>query len=81
VSEGLTVVGYMWAMGDCIGCGRLFTFNPERVPSLTVNGTREPICEACVTRVNPKRIANGLAPIVPLPGAYEPQDERGGGDE
>jgi hypothetical protein len=36
---------------------------------------REPIYEGCVARVNPIRIANGLAPIVPLPDAYEPCDE------
>jgi len=68
-------MGYMLVMSACVGCKRVFSYHPHRVPSLTVNGTREPICQACVDRVNPKRIANGLEPIVPLPGAYEPCDE------
>jgi hypothetical protein len=70
------VTGYAIAMSHCIGCGRLFGYNPLRVPSLTWKGTREPICQACVTRINPRRIANGLPPIEPLPDAYEACDER-----
>lgn len=67
----------MYAMGTshCVGCGRLFSYNPVRVPSITIKGSREPICLACVQRVNPKRIANGLEPIVPLPDAYDACDE------
>jgi hypothetical protein len=63
----------------CFGCGKYFSFNPELVPSIRVNskgkpdprGVREPICRTCVERVNPKRIANGLPPIVIPEGAYE----------
>jgi hypothetical protein len=62
----------MWVLGPCCGCQRLFTFSPTRVPSITLHGSREPICADCVARVNPRRIANGLPPIVPLPGAYDP---------
>ena len=70
-------MGYVSAMGECYGCGRLFSFNPLRVPSITPPGgdTRRPICEFCVTRVNPIRVANGLEPIVPFPDAYEACDE------
>ena len=64
-------MGYMFVMGECYGCQTIFSFSAERVPSVTVNGSREPICRACVARVNPMRVANGLAPIVILPGAYE----------
>jgi hypothetical protein len=46
-----------------------------RVPSITYNGDRKPICRDCVTRVNPMRIANGLEPIVPFPDAYDACDE------
>jgi hypothetical protein len=70
-------VGYMIAMGPCVGCGRLFGFNPELVPSITIKGEREPICLVCVKRVNPMRLKNGLPPIEPLPGAYEPEPEDG----
>ena len=67
-------MGYMSVYGECIGCGRPFYFNAYRVPSITIRGTREPICPHCVARVNPRRVANGLPPIVPLPGAYEPEE-------
>ena len=52
-----------------------FCYDPRRVPSLRVNGVREPICLACVTRANPVRVRNGLPEIVPLPGAYDACDE------
>ena len=65
----------MWAtgMGACFGCGRVFTYNPMRVPSFPhpKPGSREPICRDCIERVNPLRIANGLPPIVPARDAYD----------
>jgi len=68
-------MGWALAMSACFGCGRPFAYNPMRVPSITVDGDRKPVCLDCVERVNPMRAANGLPPIVPLPGAYEPCDE------
>ena len=69
-------MGVVLGHGHCFGCGTLFAFNPVRVPSFTPpGGTREPICLACVERVNPMRVKNGLDPIVPHPDAYEPADE------
>jgi len=69
-------MGYYMAIGDCIRCGNTFAFNPNLVPSSSaITGVREPICQPCVTELNPIRIKNGLQPIVPLPGAYEPADE------
>jgi hypothetical protein len=68
-------MGYVSCMSACIGCKRIFSYNPVRVPSITINGKREPICAFCVTIVNPQRIANGLEPIVPFPDAYEAADE------
>jgi hypothetical protein len=65
------MTGYMMVLGPCVGCGRLFTFSAERVPSVVIDGEREPICASCVAAANPTRIANGLPPIVVLPGAYE----------
>lgn len=67
--------GVVYCTGVCFGCKRLFSFNPHRVPSIPIKGVREPICLSCVERVNPRRKALGLQPIVPLPGAYEPMDE------
>lgn len=63
-------MGYMFCTGECVRCRQLFTFNPERVPSVVVNGTREPLCKTCVEWANPQRIAKGLEPIKVLPGAY-----------
>lgn len=69
-------MGYAIVFGPCIGCGETFGFNPLSVPSSSaVTGEREPICRACVERVNPMRVKNGLPPIEPLPDAYEPADE------
>lgn len=68
-------MGYAIAISPCIGCGRTFAYNPVLVPSVPVNGVKEPICQACVDAANPKRIANGLEPIRVLPGAYEPAEE------
>jgi len=66
--------GYMFAMSECANCQRLCSYNPDLVPSMRVNGVREPICRHCVEVANPIRIARGLVPIVLLRGAYEPAE-------
>ncbi len=68
-------MGYAQAFSACVVCRRVFGYNPLRVPSVTVKGSREPICGPCVARANPVRVAQGLPPIVPLPDAYEACDE------
>lgn len=68
-------MGYAQAYGNCIGCKRLFAFNPVHVPSIRINGVLEPICLNCVNAANPKRKANGLPEIVPLPDAYDACEE------
>jgi hypothetical protein len=69
--------GYVLAHGYCFGCGALFSFNPRRVPSIrpAPGHPPEPVCRACIERVNPDRLARGLQPIEPLPDAYEPLNE------
>lgn len=70
------MMGYVVVTSPCLGCRRLFSYNPMLVPSCSaVTGTREPICQDCIDRINPMRIKNGLEPVVPLPGAYAPCDE------
>lgn len=70
------------AVGECFGCGRPFLFDPDRVPSVVVDGVRREVCRACVARANPIRKANGLDPIVPLVGAYfEDVDVQGDEDD
>jgi len=69
-------MGYAVILSPCFGCGGIFSYNPHKVPSIRdKDGVRQPICRRCVERVNPQRIANGLSPIVPLPGAYDAIDE------
>jgi len=64
---------YAIAHGPCLACGRLFSFNPMRVPSFTPpGGTREPICRACMDRVNQQRQAQGLDPHPINADAYNP---------
>ena len=67
--------GYALCYAACFGCGKVFSFNPVRVPSIRIEGDRKPICQGCVDRVNPMRVKNGLAPIVPAPDAYDACDE------
>lgn len=69
-------MGYAIAMSPCAGCGRIFGYNPHLVPSVFVNGVREPVCADCVEAANPRRVANGLEPFPPPhPDAYQPIDE------
>jgi Fe-S-cluster-containing dehydrogenase component len=68
-------MAYVFVTSPCFGCRQHFSYHPNKVPSINQDGTRYPICQVCVDRVNPLRKANGLPPIAPLPGAYEPADE------
>jgi len=70
------MTGYVQILGHCFACKRPFMFNPVHVPSIPIEGVREPICGDCVELANPKRVANGLDPIVVHPDAYEAADER-----
>jgi hypothetical protein len=67
-------MGYMLCTATCVNCKNLFSFNPDLVPSVRVNGVKEPICKTCVEWANPKRVEKGLEPIKILPGAYEAQE-------
>ncbi len=90
MSDGDGYGGYALVMSPCVGCDTIFAYNPH-VPSVKVrrvgepgnwhweedpvNGQREPICQSCIERVNPVRIANGLPPFEPHPDAYKPVRE------
>ena len=67
-------MGYMMLIAECINCGRTMTCNPGRVPSIRVNGVREPVCRKCIEEANPQRIAKGLEPFVIPEGAYEAEE-------
>jgi hypothetical protein len=62
--------GYLFAMGNCGSCNKLFSFNPDLVPA--ANGA--PICKECVEWANPIRAERGLATFKVLAGAYEPKE-------
>lgn len=69
-------MGFALCTGACIGCGRLFMFNPVRVPSTSaVTGTREPLCRTCFERINAHRVSQGLAAFPLAADAYEACDE------
>lgn len=67
-------MGYMVVIGNCYVCGELFGFNPDRVPSMRVQGVREPICRSCIGRINEARKRAGADPVVVDPEAYEPEE-------
>jgi hypothetical protein len=67
-------MGWMSAHGPCWTCGRLISFSPTRVPSVVVDGVREPLCAICVERANVLRAEAGQELIVPLPGAWDPDE-------
>ena len=76
-------MGFALCYSPCVACGKLMTYNPVLVPSIRVNaqrhpdpnGSREPLCRACVDAMNTMREAAGLALVVPHPDAYEACDE------
>lgn len=67
---------FVAVMGTCVRCDRLFSFSATKVPSVKINGTRQPLCEQCVGVLNAERVKLGLPEISVLPGAYEADDER-----
>jgi len=68
-------MGYMFVMGECISCGVMMRFNPTHVPSLRVNGVREPICAECHGKWNEiHRTSKGLEPVKIHPDAYKPEE-------
>jgi len=70
-------MGYAMGFSACFGCGRMFYYNPMRVPSFPdpKTGQREPICKECIAEVNQKRIATGREPFKINPDAYDPIEE------
>lgn len=65
-------MGYAIMVGRCVACHTRIIFNPIRVPSLRVNGVREPLCEACANKWNQLH-PDKAHPIHPE--AYEACDE------
>lgn len=68
-------MGYGLAIAPCVSCGRTFGFNPHLVPSIRVDGVKQPLCQGCLTGLNEVRKSLGLEPWKALPGAYDPVPE------
>jgi len=67
-------MGFMMVLGNCYACGIIFSFNADWVPSIRIEGVREPLCRDCMNRVNRLRADNGVDAIYIHPDAYEPQE-------
>ena len=67
--------GYVFCLGVCYACKQVFTFNPLYVPSLTIEGAREPLCRSCIERANVIRKNKGMPSLEIHPQAYEPLPE------
>ena len=59
----------MFVIGSCVACHVMLTFNPHFVPSITVKGSREPICPRCHAKWNK---IHGKSEVI-HPQAYEPE--------
>ena len=65
-------MAYCFVVGQCCGCRAAITFNPVRVPSLRVNGSKEPLCRGCFARWNEiHRTSQGLEPVAAHEDAWE----------
>jgi hypothetical protein len=63
-------MGWMFVAGRCAACQTFITFNPDLVPSIRVNGVKEPLCPECVAKW--EQIHGQKVNIHPE--AYEPQE-------
>ena len=68
-------MGYAFCLGECIRCNRVFAFNPVKVPSIRVEGVREPICHPCFDYLNALRVGLGHEQWELPEHAYEPCDD------
>ena len=68
--------GYSLMITSCISCDAVFAGNPKHGPSISVEGSREPICRNCFDKWNEiHRTSKGLEPHPLHPKAFEPTEE------
>lgn len=68
-------MGYALMWSPCVRCGRVFGFNPHKVPSIRINGEREPVCRDCYEVLAAIQKKAGME-VLPLDAqAYEAIDE------
>ena len=68
-------MGYALGIGNCFICGERFGFNPNKVPSIRIEGVREPVCRNCMVRANKKRVKLGMVPLPIQEDAFKPIKE------
>lgn len=69
-------MAYATVFSPCLNCNRVFGYNPHKVPSILVNGVKEPVCLDCIEAENARREANDLELLPePHPEAYQPIHE------
>jgi hypothetical protein len=68
-------MGYAMMWSPCVRCGRIFGFNPHKVPSIRVNGQREPVCEGCYHVLAAIQKDRGMEVLPLSPDAYEAIEE------
>jgi hypothetical protein len=64
-------MGYLFVIGPCWGCKRVFTYNPVHVPSVNNDG----VCSDCMAEINRQLVAKGHEAIEIHAEAYEPANE------
>ena len=68
--------GYAFMVGACVNCGVPLTYSPTHVPSIRVDGVRQPLCRGCAAEWNRiHRTSKGLPEVPVHPNAYEPEPE------
>jgi len=67
-------MAWMQVIGECVICGIMFSFNVHHVPSVVVDGVREPVCRDCMNRANAILESQGREPHWIHPEAYEPDE-------
>ena len=65
-------MSYAIVTSTCAGCSVFFGFNPNKVPSIPINGVRQAICMPCAMRVQDNQRRDGLEVTEIHPQAYEP---------
>jgi hypothetical protein len=67
--------GFVMVVGTCCACNKPCSFNPHFVPSIPVEGIKQPVCQDCIINGNRERVKLGLKPHFVHPQAYEPLPE------
>ena len=65
--------GYVTLTAECGVCDKMFTCNPNYVPSLRAKGIV--FCRECVEQANVERVERGMDALPIHPQAYKPLPE------